>query len=48
MVTVEECGDEEVGNIVGLFRNSKLLGAQNVTLIGSRMTRIIMRVKVTS
>lgn len=48
MVAVEECGDEEVGDIVALFRNSRLLGVQNVTLISLRMTRITMRVKVAS
>ncbi|KAK4741473.1 hypothetical protein SAY87_025061 [Trapa incisa] len=43
VVAVEECGDQEVRDIVALFRNSKLLGNQNVTLIGLRMTRITMR-----
>ncbi|PRQ52912.1 putative S-adenosyl-L-methionine-dependent methyltransferase [Rosa chinensis] len=44
-VAVEECGDGEVKEIAGLFRNSRFLGAMNVTLTGLRMTRIIMRVK---
>lgn len=48
VVAVEECGDEEVGDTVSLFRNSRLLGVQNVTLISLRMTRITMRVKVAS
>ncbi|KAL6140079.1 hypothetical protein ACLB2K_058380 [Fragaria x ananassa] len=44
-VAVEECGDGEVKEIAGLFRNSRFLGAMNVSLTGLRMTRIIMRVK---
>ncbi|KAK9924620.1 hypothetical protein M0R45_032981 [Rubus argutus] len=44
-VVVDECGDDEVKEIVGLFRNSRFLGAMNVTLTGLRMTRIILRVK---
>ncbi|XP_056158424.1 uncharacterized protein LOC130134775 [Syzygium oleosum] len=48
VVVVEECGDAEVEEIVGLFRKSRFLGAVNVTLIGLKMTRIIMRVKAAS
>lgn len=43
VVAVDECGDSEVGEIVGLFRNSSFVSAVNVTLTGLRMTRIIMR-----
>ncbi|KAG6738131.1 hypothetical protein POTOM_059690 [Populus tomentosa] len=43
VVVVEECGGVEVDAIVGLFRKSMFVGAENVTLIGMRMTRIIMR-----
>ncbi|KAL5571273.1 hypothetical protein UlMin_020870 [Ulmus minor] len=48
VIAVEECGDEEVGEIVGLFRNSKFVNAINVTLTGLRMTRIMMRTKISA
>jgi SAM-dependent methyltransferase len=48
VVVVEECGGVEVDAIVGLFRKSMFVGAENVTLIGMRMTRIITRVGVSS
>ncbi|KAJ6745151.1 S-ADENOSYL-L-METHIONINE-DEPENDENT METHYLTRANSFERASES SUPERFAMILY PROTEIN [Salix purpurea] len=48
VVVVEECGGEEVDAVVGFFGNSMFVGAENVTLIGTRMTRIIMRVSVSS
>lgn len=48
VIVVEECGNEEVSDIVGLFRKSKFVGAKNVTLIGMKMTRIIMSVAVSS
>ncbi|CAI0550385.1 unnamed protein product [Linum tenue] len=44
VLAVEECGKELVDQIVGLFHRSKLVGVGNVTLIGMRMTRIIMKV----
>ncbi|KAH7860417.1 hypothetical protein Vadar_013181 [Vaccinium darrowii] len=44
VVAVEECGEEEVGEIGRLFRKSKFVSAQNFSLVGSRMTRIIFRV----
>lgn len=47
-VVVAECGDAEVEEIVGLFRKSRFLDAANVTLIGLKMTRILMRVKAAS
>ncbi|PON82642.1 Methyltransferase type [Trema orientale] len=43
VIVVEECGDGEVGEIVGLFKNSSFVNANNVTLTGLRMTSIIMR-----
>lgn len=43
VVVVAECGDWEVAEIVGLFRNSRFFGSMNVTLNGSRLTRIIVR-----
>ncbi|KAL3574542.1 hypothetical protein D5086_025155 [Populus alba] len=43
VVAVKECGGEEVDAIARLFRKSMFVGAENVTLIGMRMTRIIMR-----
>lgn len=44
LVAVEECGEEEVGEIGRLFRKSRFVSAQNFSLVGSRMTRIIFRV----
>ncbi|GLU06558.1 hypothetical protein SLE2022_235830 [Rubroshorea leprosula] len=43
VVVVEECASEEVDEIVGLFRSSRLVNAANVTLYGRKVTRIIMR-----
>ncbi|WCJ34487.1 S-adenosyl-L-methionine-dependent methyltransferases superfamily protein [Euphorbia peplus] len=48
VVTVDQCGDKEVGDFVSLFRNSTFVGAQNVTLIGEKVTRITLRVGVSS
>ncbi|KAF3443774.1 hypothetical protein FNV43_RR13464 [Rhamnella rubrinervis] len=45
VIAVEECGDEEVKEIAGLFRRSRFVSAVNVTLTGLRMTRIIMKIK---
>ncbi|KAJ6975998.1 hypothetical protein NC653_031736 [Populus alba x Populus x berolinensis] len=42
VVAVKECGGEEVDAIARLFRKCMFVGAENVTLIGMRMTRIIM------
>lgn len=42
VVVVEECGDAEVEDIVGLFRKSRFLGAVNVTLIGLKMAKSIL------
>ncbi|KAG2712297.1 hypothetical protein I3760_04G118700 [Carya illinoinensis] len=43
VVVVQECGHEEVREIADLFRHSFFVGAANVSLIGLRMTRIVMR-----
>lgn len=45
VVAVEECGDEEVKDVVKLFKNSRFLDAQNVTIAGELRTRILMRVE---
>ncbi|TYI83000.1 hypothetical protein E1A91_D05G260900v1 [Gossypium mustelinum] len=45
VVVVDECGEEEVKEIVRLFRRSRLLSSSDVTLNGRRVTRIIMRKK---
>ena len=43
VVAVGKCRDEEVREVVGLFRNSRFVGLSNVTLIGMRITCIVMR-----
>ncbi|XVE60127.1 hypothetical protein DITRI_Ditri05aG0102200 [Diplodiscus trichospermus] len=48
VVVVDECDKEEVKEIVRLFRKSRLVGSTAVTLNGRRMTRIIMRIKVSA
>ncbi|XWS15265.1 hypothetical protein CRYUN_Cryun35bG0080500 [Craigia yunnanensis] len=48
VVVVYKCGDEEVKEIVRLFRRSRLLGSSDVTLNGRRVTRIIMRIKASA
>ncbi|XP_022773395.1 uncharacterized protein LOC111315715 [Durio zibethinus] len=48
VVVVNECDEEEVKEVVRLFRRSRLLGSADVTLNGRRMTRIIMRTKVSA
>ncbi|KAL3615251.1 hypothetical protein CASFOL_040912 [Castilleja foliolosa] len=45
VVTVEECGMNEVKEIVGLFKNSQFIDAKNVSLAGEKSTRIVMRVE---
>ncbi|GFZ05571.1 S-adenosyl-L-methionine-dependent methyltransferases superfamily protein [Actinidia rufa] len=44
VVAVEACGDVEVKEVASLFRKSRFVRADNFTLIGSKMTRIILRV----
>ncbi|KAK2987968.1 hypothetical protein RJ640_011231 [Escallonia rubra] len=46
VVVVEECGDGEAGEVAKLFARSRFVGAKNITLTGSRMTRIIMKITV--
>ncbi|CAM8904114.1 unnamed protein product [Rhodiola kirilowii] len=48
VLVVDECGDEVVKEIVALFRRSRFVGAANVSLIGLRMTRIVMSVGIDS
>ncbi|KAJ0983441.1 hypothetical protein J5N97_011696 [Dioscorea zingiberensis] len=44
-LVVERCGSEdEVASVKGLFRKSNLVEVSNVTLSGSEMTLIVMRV----
>ncbi|KAL6538236.1 hypothetical protein OROGR_012224 [Orobanche gracilis] len=45
VVTVEECANHEVDEIVKLFKKSVFVGAKNVSLAGERRTRIAMRVE---
>ncbi|XP_060195412.1 uncharacterized protein LOC132624687 [Lycium barbarum] len=44
VVAVEECGGDEVEQVVKLFRKSKVLGVKNVTMGGEIRTRIVLRV----
>ncbi|KAI4322590.1 hypothetical protein L6164_022267 [Bauhinia variegata] len=48
LLVVEQCGNDEVREIVGLFRNSRLIRSSNVTLTGLPMTSVIMRTKRSS
>ncbi|XP_057956272.1 uncharacterized protein LOC131149649 [Malania oleifera] len=48
VLAVQDCSDEDVREIVGLFRRAKLVSAVNVTLIGLKMARIIMRITIPS
>ncbi|KAF5726425.1 hypothetical protein HS088_TW22G00103 [Tripterygium wilfordii] len=43
VVVVDASGDTEVTEISGLFKNSKVVRVENITLIGSKMTGIIFR-----
>ncbi|XP_051115336.1 uncharacterized protein LOC127240608 isoform X2 [Andrographis paniculata] len=45
VVTVEECGSQEVKDIVKLFKKSRFIDAKDVVLAGEKRTRIVMRVK---
>ncbi|PIM97987.1 hypothetical protein CDL12_29536 [Handroanthus impetiginosus] len=45
VVAVEECGVDEVDEIVKLFKKSRFVDAKNVILAGERRTRIVMRVE---
>ncbi|KAL8045407.1 hypothetical protein ABFX02_08G112200 [Erythranthe guttata] len=45
VVTVEECGADEVDEIVKLFKKSRFVDSKNVLLAGERRTRIVMIVE---
>ncbi|EYU43104.1 hypothetical protein ABFS82_08G114300 [Erythranthe guttata] len=45
VVTVEECGSDEVDEIVKLFKKSRFVDSKNVLLAGERRTRIVMIVE---
>lgn len=44
-VLVGECGPREVRDVVRLFRNSRFVSSSNVSLVGIRMTSILMRTR---
>ncbi|XP_021772990.1 uncharacterized protein LOC110736959 [Chenopodium quinoa] len=44
LLLVEECTDEEVRQIERLFKRGELVGADNLTFSGSKMTRIVVRI----
>ncbi|XP_052177607.1 uncharacterized protein LOC127791669 [Diospyros lotus] len=44
VVAMEECGSSEIEEVTGFFRKSRFVSAENVTLTGSKMTRIILRI----
>ncbi|KAF5205605.1 S-adenosyl-l-methionine-dependent methyltransferases superfamily protein [Thalictrum thalictroides] len=43
VIVLEDCFDDDLNEIKRLFRRSSFVSARNVTLIGLKMTRIIMR-----
>jgi len=45
---VAESGEDEVRQVVELFRNSRLVGSSNVSLTGMRMTSVILRTRENS
>ncbi|KAG4985739.1 hypothetical protein AAZX31_12G098500 [Glycine max] len=45
---VAESGEDEVRQVVKLFRNSRLVGSSNVSLTGMRMTSVILRTRENS
>ncbi|GAB2285310.1 hypothetical protein Dimus_019764 [Dionaea muscipula] len=44
VLVVEERGDDEVMEVVRLFRRGKLVEAINITFTGLKMTRIVLRI----
>ncbi|KAE8725760.1 putative Gibberellin 20 oxidase [Hibiscus syriacus] len=48
VVAVEECNEKEVKDILRLFRRSRLLHYSHVTFKGRRVTRIVMKNKVSA
>uniref|UniRef100_A0A1J3JET7 Methyltransferase type 11 domain-containing protein n=2 Tax=Noccaea caerulescens TaxID=107243 RepID=A0A1J3JET7_NOCCA len=45
LVAVDECGGDDVKDITRLFLNSKLVDVANVTLEGSKMTSLLLKVQ---
>ncbi|CAA7025339.1 unnamed protein product [Microthlaspi erraticum] len=45
LVAVDECGGDDVKDIARLFLNSKLVDMANVTLEGSKMTSLLLKVQ---
>uniref|UniRef100_A0A1J3EUB2 Methyltransferase type 11 domain-containing protein n=1 Tax=Noccaea caerulescens TaxID=107243 RepID=A0A1J3EUB2_NOCCA len=45
LVAVDECGGDDVTDITRLFLNSKLVDVANVTLEGSKMTSLLLKVQ---
>ncbi|PIA38423.1 hypothetical protein AQUCO_02800258v1 [Aquilegia coerulea] len=43
IIVLQDCFDDDLKEIKGLFRRSSFVSAENVSLIGLKMTRIIMR-----
>ncbi|XP_071701093.1 uncharacterized protein [Rutidosis leptorrhynchoides] len=43
VVCVQVCGDDEVNDVLKLFRKSEFLGARNVTVMASKMTMIVVK-----
>lgn len=46
VIVIEECSDDDLSEIKGLFRKSSFVSASNVSLVGLKMTRIIMKVTI--
>lgn len=44
LLLVEECTNKEVREIAGLFNRGELVGADNLTFSGSKMTRIVVKI----
>jgi len=47
-VLVGECGANEVREVMSLFRNSRFVSSSNVSLVGIRMTSILLRIRKSS
>ncbi|XP_043695990.1 uncharacterized protein LOC122646489 isoform X1 [Telopea speciosissima] len=46
VLVVEQCSEEDLQEIKGMFQSSNFLGARNVTLFGLKMIQIIMRNRI--
>ncbi|KAK9732603.1 hypothetical protein RND81_04G009400 [Saponaria officinalis] len=44
LLLVEQCTQEEIKEIVGLFKRGKLIDAHNFTFSGSKMTKIVVKI----